>query len=165
MSVQIEDVGKQLKASLGIDVAIIDKIGFVLYSTIEGYKKDMLISTTILNFINDREKASKELQSDSINSIVISAGSEILVFSFSKELILMGILKDYTNLDKLLSSTKKLLSILDKVHSELKLDDMADISISKEIESIENRIKDLGKGRENKFEIFKEIVNHISQLR
>jgi hypothetical protein len=164
MSTQLDEIGKQLKESLGTDIAIIDKFGFVLYSSIRGYEKDTLISNNVLNFINERDSLSKELKSDSINSITISAENQLFVFSLGKKLILLCILKGYTGLEKLLPSIRKLLSILDMVHSELKLDEMADISIDKEIKEIETRIADLGKGRENKFEIFQKIVTHINQL-
>lgn len=164
MSVQIEDVGKQLKESLGTDIAIIDKYGFIIYSTIQGFEKNTILSTTVLDFISERVKVSEELKSEPIDSITFSTKNKRYIFSFSSRLILMCILNENISLDKLLPGIKKFLSLLDMVHYEIKLDDMIDISISKEIEDIENRIKELAKLRENKFEIFKEIVKHINQL-
>lgn len=164
MSIQIEDVGKQLKESLGTDIAIIDKYGFIIFSTVKGFEKNTILSTTVLDFINQRVKVSEDLKSEPIDSITFSTKNKVYVFSFSARLILMCILGDNVSLDKLLPSIKKFLSLLDMVHYETKLDEMVDISITKEIENIENRTQELAKLRENKFEIFKEIVKHISQL-
>ncbi|MHA1729506.1 MAG: hypothetical protein ACTSWY_12340 [Promethearchaeota archaeon] len=161
---EIKEIGKQLKESLQADVAIIDKYGFILSSYIKNFKTGTIISPTLLDFFNAREKVSKELNTKEINSIVVSISDTNLVFTFGEKLILMSKLPKKIDLDEYLPSIKRFLVMIDKATQKKEQSSFKDLNISNEIEQINKRLSTLGKNRVGKFKIFGNIIKKMNEI-
>lgn len=165
MSVDLAEIGDKLKEELGTDVAIIDKYGFIKYSCIEGFEVNAILSTTLLEFVNSREKIARELNSDDITSIVLSISDYLFVFTFGQQLIMMSKLTPGIDLNQYIPSIQRFLKMLDAAHKIIEQEELADFEVEEKIDEIFNKIERDKESRENKYTIFREIVKHISQLR
>jgi hypothetical protein len=164
MSVDIEDIGKQLKATLNTDVAIIDKYGFILSSSINEFKKGTVLSTTLLDFINARSKVSMELNSKEINSLVLTISGTNYVFTYGEKLFIMTKIPDQVNLSEFLPSIKRFILILDKESSTTEKKEFEEFDITEELMKIEKEIADETTRNEGKYAIFTNIIKHINKL-
>ncbi|MBN2154602.1 MAG: hypothetical protein JW776_00975 [Candidatus Lokiarchaeota archaeon] len=164
MSVNIEEIGKQLKESLNTDVAIIDKYGFILSSSLIDFKKGGVLSTTLLDFINARSRVALELNSEEINSLVLTISGTNFVFTYGKQLFIMTKIPDHVDLSEFLPSINRFITILDKSSSSIEIEDFKEFDISDELIKIEKEIEDETTRNEKKYVIFTDIVKHINEL-
>ena len=164
MSIDIEEIGNQLKTSLNTDVAIIDKYGFILSSSIKEFKKGSVISTTLLDFINARSRVALELNSKEINSLVLTISGTNFVFTYGEQLFIMTKIPDHVNLSEFLPSLNRFLIMLDKNSSNLDIKSFKEFDIADELIKIENDIKNETERNEGKYAIFTDIIKHINNL-
>lgn len=164
MSVDIEDIGKQLKATLNTDVAIIDKYGFILSSSINEFKKGSVLSTTLLDFINARSQVALELNSKEINSLVLTISGTNFVFTYGEQIFIMTKIPDHVNLSEFLPSIKRFISILDKNTSTSQINEFKEFDITEELTKIANDIEAETTRNEGKYAIFTDIIKHINRL-
>jgi len=164
MSVDIEDIGKQLKATLNTDVAIIDKYGFILSSSINEFKKGMVLSTTLLDFINARSRVAMELKSKEINSLVLTISDTNFVFTYGERLFIMTKIPDHVNLSEFLPSIKRFIVMLDKDSTTTESKEFKEFDITEELVTIEKEITDETSRNEGKYAIFTDIIKHINKL-
>jgi len=164
MSIDIEEIGNQLKTSLNTDVAIIDKYGFILSSSIKGFKKGSVISTTLLDFINARSRVALELNSKEINSLVLTISGTNFVFTYGEQLFIMTKIPDHVNLSEFLPSLNRFLIMLDKNSSNLEIKSFKEFDIADELIKIEKDINDETERNEGKYAIFTDIIKHINKL-
>jgi hypothetical protein len=161
---EIAGITKKLKESLQVDVAIVDKYGFILSSTIPDFKSNTVISPTLLNFVNQRAQVSEELGSEEIQSIVLSMKETHLVLSFGKKLNLVSKVPGSTDLGKFLPSINKFISLLDKEMVSSSQGSFVDFEIGKEVKDIEASLNKEGKARENKYKVFTDIIKQLNQM-
>ena len=164
MSINFEDIGKQIKESLNTDVAIIDKYGFILSSSIKEFKKDSVLSTTLLDFINARSRVALELNSKEINSLVLTISGTNFVFTYGDQVFIMTKIPDHVNLSEFLPSINRLISMLDKNSSTFEVKDFKEFDISEELTKIEKVIDEETNRNEGKYAIFTDIIKHINKL-
>ncbi len=164
MSINFEDIGKQIKESLNTDVAIIDKYGFILSSSIKEFKKDSVLSTTLLDFINARSRVALELNSKEINSLVLTISGTNFVFTYGDQILIMTKIPDHVNLSEFLPSINRLISMLDKNSSTFEVKDFKEFDISEELTKIEKVIDEETNRNEGKYAIFTDIIKHINKL-
>jgi len=165
MNIDYEEIGNQIYNAIGTDIAIVDRYGFILFSTIKEYQVNTVLSATVLEFINSRSKMAEELGSKEMNSIVLSISDFRFVFAFSKNLILMIKIPPDKNLDKLLPSINKMLDMMNLVDSqEDQVMDCIELDLSAEVNNIEERLENLKQSRANKFEIMSHIIRQMTEL-
>ncbi|MCP4764502.1 MAG: hypothetical protein GY870_22190 [archaeon] len=162
---EIEKIAHTLKESLETDFCIIDKYGFILSSTLKGFKVGEVISPTLFDFIKRRGSVSKELNTKEISSMLFSISKENFVLTFGDNLILMSKVPKKVDLDEYLPSIKKILGMLDKGANEFKRDDFVHFDVSKEIKDIESNLGPDGTNRKGKYKIFAEIIKKMNKLR
>jgi len=161
---EIADITKKLKESLQADIAIIDKYGFILSSSISEFKTNTVISPTLLNFVNQRAQVTEELGAKDILSIVLSMNEAHLVLSFAKKLTLMSKVPTATDLSQFLPSINKFISLLDKEASKEDHAKFVDFEIGKEVNDIEGSLTKEGKSRESKYKVFGDIIKQLNQM-
>lgn len=164
MSVDFEEIGKEIKESLNTDVAIIDKYGFTLSSSIKEFKKGSVLSTTLLDFINARSRVALELNSKEINSLVLTISGTNFVFTYGDQVFIMTKIPDAVNLSEFLPSINRLVSMLEKDSSSLEIKEFKEFDISEELVKIETDIEIETSRNEGKYAIFTDIVKHINNL-
>lgn len=164
MSINYEEIGKQIKETLNTDVAIIDKYGFILSSSINEFKKDSVLSTTLLDFINARSRVALELNAQEINSLVLTISGTNFVFTYGDQVFIMTKIPDHVNLSEFLPSINRLVSMLGKNSSLLEIKNFKEFDISEELIKIENDIKTETSRNEGKYAIFTDIIKHINKL-
>ncbi|MHA1341580.1 MAG: hypothetical protein ACTSRZ_16760 [Promethearchaeota archaeon] len=164
MAINIEEIGQQLREALNTDIAIIDKYGFILFSTLEDFGKGSLISPTILDFINARKQIAKEINIQEVDSVIICSQTHRYVFTFGKELILMSKVSDNIELNQFLPSIQRLVSMLDMGQKIEQNEEIIEINLSNIINAIESRNKELLESKTERFSIVKEIIKQISSL-
>jgi hypothetical protein len=164
MSINIDEIGKQLKETLNTEVAIIDKYGFILSSSIKEFKKDTVLSTTLLDFINARSRVAKELNSKEINSLVLTISGTNFVFTYGEQLFIMTKIPDQVNLSEFLPSLNRFLTILDENRSSIEITEFREFDISEELTKIEQNIEEETNRNEGKYAIFTDIIKHINKL-
>ena len=162
--ISILEIGKQLKETLQADVAIVDKYGFILSSSIKKFKVNDLISPTLLDFINGREKVEHELSSGEMNAFVISFTKENYVFSFGKAMFIMAKVPSDMNLKLLIPSLTKFSELFDKTKSVYKAKKFVHYTPQEEEERIEEDINALVMDNGDKFKVFKDIIRQVNQL-
>ena len=121
MSINFDNIGKELKATLNTDVAIVDKYGFILSSSIKGFKKDTVLSTTLLDFINARSRVALELNSKEINSLVLTISGTNFVFTYGDQLFIMAKIPEQVNLSEFLPNITRVLEMIDKKSSSVEI--------------------------------------------
>ncbi len=164
MSINFVEIGKQLKETLNTEVAIIDKYGFILSSSIKEFKKDSVLSTTLLDFINARSRVALELHSEEINSLVLTISGTNFVFTYAEQLFIMTKIPDHVNLSEFLPSINRFISMLDQNSSRVEIHDFKEFNISEELEKIESNIEEETNRNEGKYAIFTDIIKHIDKL-
>lgn len=162
---EIEKIGEQLREVLQTEIAIIDKYGFILSSSIKGFEVNTVISPTLLKFMNDRETVAEELHTENIRSMVVSILGYNLVFSFGESLIIMAKLPDNIDLSQFLPSIHKFLSLMAMGTTDALKTDFVTFDVNNETEKMISELKKEGESYKNKFKIFQSIVKRISQLR
>jgi len=164
MSSNIEDVGKQLKQALNTDVAIIDKYGFILSSSINEFKKGTVLSTTLLDFINARSRVALELNSNEINSLILTISGTNFVFTYAHYLLIITKIQERVDLSEFLRSIKRFIVMLDKSSSSLEIKSFREFDISEELDKIEKEIQHETNRNEEKYQIFTDIITQINKL-
>ncbi len=164
MSINFDNIGKELKATLNTDVAIVDKYGFILSSSIKEFKKDTVLSTTLLDFINARSRVAMELNSKEINSLVLTISGTNFVFTYGEQLFIMTKIPEQVNLSEFLPNITRVLEMIDKKSSSVEIKDFKEFDISEEIVKIEKDIDNGTLRYEGKYAIFTDIIKHINNL-
>jgi hypothetical protein len=164
MSVDIESVGRQLKETLNTDVAIIDKYGFILSSSIKEFKKGSVLSTTLLGFINARKRVALELDSKEINSLVLTISGTNFVFTYGSQLVIMTKIPDHVNLSEFLPSITRFLTILDQNTTIMNIAEFKEFDVQEELSKMEEEIEKDSNKYEGKYAIFTDIIKHMNKL-
>ena len=160
-----KNIVNQIKETLGVNVAVIDKYGFILNSSIKGFKEGSVLSPTLLKFFNDRAIIARDLNTKDVSSVVMAISDVNLVFTFGKKFILMCEVDKNVDLSKVLPSIGKILSLVDEGSEEYQQKPLIDVTIEKNITVINESIKNSGLARETKYKIFQDIIKQINDRR
>lgn len=160
-----KNIVNQIKETLGVNVAVIDKYGFILNSSIKGFKEGSVLSPTLLKFFNERAIITRDLNTKDVSSVVMAISDVNLVFTFGKKFILMCEVDKNVDLSKVLPSIGKILSLVDEGSEEYQQEPLIDVTIEKNITVINESIKNSGSARETKYKIFQDIIRQINDRR
>ncbi|MHA1584278.1 MAG: hypothetical protein ACTSVU_07245 [Promethearchaeota archaeon] len=152
-------VVQQIFDMIGADTAIINRYGLILASRIPGMEVGDLFSPKVFNFILDRKEISKELQVNSINSIVMNSEEGNLIISFAKYVYLLSKIPLSVDLNTYIPSIQRILKTLDKSGtSEISIP-IKNVKLDDEFELLKNENKDII--NQERFPIFKHLIKFI----
>ena len=113
MSLDYESIVAELQTALETPIAITDKYGIVLSSSIPEFQVNTLIPPSILNALEARKRMIQDLNLKEINELVLHVGESLLVFTFGKELFFISKIPPHINLNDFLTAMHNYVNALD----------------------------------------------------
>ncbi len=160
--INFEDVLSQLKKELKTDCAIANRYGIILSSNIDVFPKEKLIPQKILELIRNKEAIAEEIHlKNQINSFAFETEEFNLLFTFTKELILISKVNLDINLAKFMLSIRVVAQKLSDIKQEQEIKEFSIFDFSKDIAKIETTLEKETYNKE-KYSIIKDIIKYIS---
>jgi len=160
--INYDQIISQLKSDLNSECAIANKYGIILASSIKELFKGKIIPHKIISLISNSKGIAEELNLKKINSFAIEAQDNNYIFTFSDELILISKLGLEVNLAKFMPSISVFLKKLSETSKETEIKEFSIFDFNKEISKIQDTLK-LGKIKEKKYSIIKDLVKYVSK--
>ena len=107
-----DGVVQQIFDMIGTNTAIINKYGIVLASKIPKLTSGRLISPVLWDLILNREKLVLELETQTINNLVLESDKENIIFTFGENVYFMSRIQKSVDLNQYLSSINRIILTL-----------------------------------------------------
>ena len=156
-----EGVVHQIFDMIGTDTAIINKYGIVLASKIPKLTPGRLISPVLWELILKREKLALELETQSINNLVLESDQENIIFTFGENVYFMSRIQKSVDLNQYLPSINRIILTLDKSSEKRVKPEFSQLNLQKEYDKlIEESETEMEKDR---LPVFKKLIRYMAK--
>jgi len=109
-----QSILEEMQAALETPLAVCDKYGIVLASSITQFSVNSLIPPSLLRTLDSKKEMKEDLNLGTINNLVLEVGSDVLVFTFSEQLLFIAKIAPNVNLNEFLPIMDRLVATLDQ---------------------------------------------------
>ena len=157
-----DGVVQQIFDMIGTNTAIINKYGIVLASKIPKLTPGKLISPVLWELILKREKLAAELESQTINNLVLESDQENIIFTFGENVYFMSRIQKGVDLNQYLTSINRIILTLDKSSEKSIKLDFSHLNLQKDYDKL---IKDseAEMNKKNRLPIFKKLIRYMTK--
>ncbi len=156
-----DGVVQQIFDMIGTNTAIINKYGIVLASK-TNLTPGKLISPVLWELILKREKLAVELESQTINNLVLESDQENIIFTFGENVYFMSKIQKSVDLNQYLTSINRIILTLDKSSEKRIKPEFSHLNLQKDYDKL---IKDseAEMDKKNRLPIFKKLIRYMTK--
>ncbi|GAB4330960.1 MAG: hypothetical protein Kow0069_38600 [Promethearchaeota archaeon] len=158
-----QDLIRGIKEDLNVpmEMAIINRYGIVLGSTVDALVTGSMVPPSTWQAIEARNGMVKELKTEAVRSIIVTSSDAHWAFVFGESFIFATTVPFETNVSKIIPVLETLVMKLDQATGEERVQKFAEFDFEKECGILLDEMEQVASKK--RYKIIKHLIKHISK--